>query len=136
MYSIFMRTLCTPDIHKESKKNLLYIQDKLQAGERKFYQQNKELYKELLKMSVDVWDKVKQKHKKKIMLNELLFLELHTIEKDNFVKHFKFKDTRLVKLYNQYCNNNTAEMEADTYSILEDLIDNTDKALKLLAWRQ
>ena len=130
IYSIFMRTLCNPTIHHEAKKNLYYLQNKLQAGELKFNRANPQKYKEIFQIARFVWDDVKSRHSKKTMLNELLFLELHALEKDKFVKYFGLKDTKLVKMYRQYCNTNTVEQESESYQILEDLIETTNKALK------
>ena len=135
IFSIYMRTLCNPDKHKDSKKNLLYIQEKLRGGERKYHKTNSIRYKELFKIAVDVWDDVKSRHPKKTMLNELLFLELHGLQKIKFTSYFKFKNTRLVTLYRQYCNENTASQESDTYEIISDLVEATTKALEIDSWK-
>ena len=135
MFSIFMRTLCEPHKHKEAMRKLTYIKQKLEEGERKFYKSNGEMYRKIFKLSKDIWNDVKTRHHQKTILNELLFLELHTEESEIFKKYFKLKDTKMVSLYNQYCNSNTVEKESESYSIIEDVVACTNKALDILQWQ-
>ena len=129
-----MRTLCDPTKHKEAYKNLIYLENKLTAGEKRFHKQNEVRYLQLFKMARTIWNDVKLRHVKKVMLNELMFLELHSQQRTKVTKHFKLKDTRLHTLYRQYADINTVKEEAETFAIISDLIASVDKALRLEPW--
>jgi hypothetical protein len=127
LFSIYMRILCEPSKFPESAKSVSSIRDKLRLGEMKYYKQNKVRYEELLEASKTIWHKLIDDFHDRIMVHELAMSELWSEEEEVFKSYFKLKDTKLVKLYRQYCDVNSIDDEQSTFELVKELIERTDK---------
>lgn len=133
LYSIFSRTLIENlPVKDRNMPDVRKIYKALMKGEMKAYRRDKDEYNLLFQLSRAIWDKNKSVYPNTKIAAELILIELHALKKIKFAKYFKLKERPYHKLYLANCNTNTAEIERDTYNLLESLLNITNKELELI----
>jgi len=125
LYSIFMRTLI--ESSKENNNHTRFINEKLIAGEIKYYNLGKTTYNEINEKAKEIWSETKIHHPMLVINTELVLEGLWREQEEEFEEFFKLKEKPFVKLFNYYAKRREFEHEQHSFNLISTILKLSEK---------